>query len=833
MISVSEKLRRLSEMSLPEIRFRAAKKLRVAREQLQLVWDGRPRDNSWWEFWDAGKIAHPTLRSALEAGNYSLASDLLPEYFAKRMHPTFYWDHPQRADIVNAYRREFADIAEQLRIKSEALCAHRFRIFAYPEVSCGAPVPWRRDLVHGSQSGLAHYERVRYLNFDEVGDSKVVWEPNRHQQFLTLCRSFLLENEERYAEQCLLQWEHWMAENPYLRGINWSSSLEVAFRSWSWLWLLWLLSGSRTLNGDRLGRITAGLALHASFIANNLSTYFSPNTHLLGEGFALFTIGLLLPELTGSEAWRELGRKILVEQMSKQVREDGSHVEQSTYYHAYATEFFLYAAILADRNVCSFPQEYRDRLEKMLEYLAHTAWPSGAHPSLGDSDGGRLLPLDRVEPNDHRPILSTGTIYFQRGDFRKAAGRYHEQTLWLFGPKSVSESAALKADSPAQPSRTFPDAGLVTMRSDWSGRGKFLVFDAGPQGMGTCAHGHADALSIVCSADGVDWLIDPGTYVYTASRAWRNSFRSTKAHNTVVVDDLDQAHSVDWFKWRQLPHVRLERSFLYPGLDYAVASHDGYARLAEPVFHKRRIVFVKPDYWLISDELTGKGEHQLKFYFHFAPGVSLQAAGQGWLASKGQERLQLLGFPAECSFRVSVGEESPMQGWYSKDYGHREPAPVLMAEVTAKVPFHAHWLLVPGTKNKACLREMPSNHAVLAIETAQKNDFLIAKESEGGGGEFSSDAEFALVRQSKTNGDIERVCLINGSRIRQQDEEILTASHKFAYFSAEQVGGLLDIQAEPMRPFRLSRATIATAGVNRRNASVQISGQEMFFGESN
>ena len=831
MISASEKLRRLSEMSLPEIRFRAAKKLRVAREQLQLLWDGKPRDDSWWQFWDASKIAHSGLRRALEAGDYSLASRLLPEYFAKRTHPAFYWDHPHCAELVNAYREKFLDVAEQLRIESEALCAHRFRIFAYPEVSCGAQIPWRRDLVHHVQSGLTHYERMRYLDFDTVGDSKVVWEPNRHQHFLTLGRSYLLENDERYAEECLLQWEHWMAENPYLRGINWTSSLEVAFRAWSWLWMLWLLSGSKALSGFRLGRITAGLALHANFIANNLSTYFSPNTHLLGEGFALFAIGLLVPELADSEAWREVGRKILVEQLSKQVREDGSHLEQSTYYHAYATEFFLCAAILADRNACSFPQEYRDRLEKMLEYLVHTALPSGVHPSFGDSDGGRLLPLDRTESNDHRAVLSSGAIYFQRGDFRKAAGRFHEQTLWLFGPKAISEFVALKTDSDARPFRTFPDAGLVTMRSDWTDRSKFLGFDAGPQGMGTCAHGHADALSFVCSADGVDWLIDPGTYVYTSSRASRDFFRSTEAHNTVVVDDLDQADPVDWFKWRQLPHIRLEGSLSYPELDYAVASHDGYARLADPVVHRRRIVFVKPDYWLISDELTGEGEHQLKFCFHFAPGVSVQAVGQGWLASKGGERLQLLGSPGECRFRVSVGEESPVQGWYSKDYGHREPAPVLIAEVTAKVPFRAHWLLVPGSKDKACLREMPSNREVLAIETAQHNDFLI--ESDLGSGEFSSDAEFAFVRQSKTNGDIERVCLINGSRIRRQAEEILAASHKFAHFSAERVDDLLDIQAEPMQPFRLSCHEMPRVRLNGHIVPAQFSGPELFFGENN
>jgi hypothetical protein len=371
------------------------------------------------------------------------------------------------------------------------------------------------------------------------------------------------------------------------------------------------------------------------------------------------------------------------------------------------------------------------------------------------------------------------------------------------------------------------------MRSDWTDRARVLAFDAGPQGMGTSAHGHADALSFVCSADGVDWLIDPGTYVYTASRAWRDFFRSTAAHNTAVVDDQDQAEPVDWFKWRKLPRVHLEQAISSPSLDYAVASHDGYASLPKPVFHKRRILFVKPDYWLISDELTGEGEHQLKFCFHFAPGVSLQPAEHGCLASKGEERFQLLASGPECRFRVFVGEESPIQGWYSRDYGHREPAPVLIAEAASRVPFRIHWLLVPGAKDRLSLREAPSSHGELEIESGCETDFVLASERGHQAGEFSSDAELAVVRQSKTSGRFERILLINGSHIRHEGKDLLKGSRKFAYFSASRVDDSLEIQAEPVQAFRLSCQYSPSVRVNGHNVPVQFSGQEMFFGENN
>ena len=813
-----QKFRRLSEMSLPELHFRFAQQLRIARERWKLSPDGSGADEpDWWQVWEAGKVADRALRDALLHAREAEATSLLPGYFASRTAPVFYFRPGEIGQLLNAQRELFPQRPEQVRTEADAICEHRFRIFAYPEVSCGAEIAWRRDLVYGIESGLDHWSRIPYLDFDRVGDSKIVWEPNRHQHFLTLGQAYRVTGDERYAEECFAQWEHWQEQNPCLRGINWASSLELAFRAWSWLWALHLLTGSQAMSGPRLARMTRALARHAEFIASNLSTYFSPNTHLLGEGFALFLIGLLLPELRGSQEYRETGRTILLEQIEKQVAEDGSHIEQSSYYHRYATDFFLCAAILAERNQCPFPPAYRTRLEHMVEFLVHSAWPSSRQPMTGDADGGQVFALSPRTPNDHRGTLSTAAVYFHRGDFRSRAGSFHQETLWLMGPQAALEFSRLEPQPPSETSRVFSNAGLVSLRGDWTDKSPLLLFDAGRQGMGPCAHGHADALSFLCSADGIDWLIDPGTFVYTSAKPWRDFFRSTRAHNTVVVDGQSQAEPTDVFSWGGIPDVSLQRWVLLPSLEFTVASHNGYARLRDSVIHRRTILFAKPDYWVASDELAGRGQHSLEFFFHFSPGVKLQPSQGGWLASKSGSRFLLVPPAAGVELRVAVGEESPVQGWYSEDYGHREPAPVLVGTAQATLPARFHWILFPSPAGSPRVRELTGPGLRLAVETHLGTDFFAAREqsSQSSTGELSTDAELAFLRRGK-KGALERLVLVNGSRAEIDSQPMAEADRMLGTLDVRRKEESVEIRVSQARGFRVHLPGVLQARVNER-----------------
>src|SRR6185295_18230461 len=110
---------------------------------------------------------------------------------------------------------------------------------------------------------------------------------------------------------------------------------------------------------------------------------------------------------------------------------------------------------------------------------------------------------------------------------------------------------------------------------------------------------------------GEPYLVDPGTYCYTANARWRNYFRSTAAHSTVTVDGLSQAIPAGPFAWQKRPRARLRRWISTDSFDLADADHDAYHRLPDPVTHRRRVFFAKPRYWVVVDELDGKVEHRI------------------------------------------------------------------------------------------------------------------------------------------------------------------------------------------------------------------------------
>ena len=184
-----------------------------------------------------------------------------------------------------------------------------------------------------------------------VGDHKVTWELNRHQHFVTLAKAWCLTHDDRYVKELVAQWYDWQRANPYPLGINWGSSLEVAFRSLSWLWAKFLLADCPALPAAFEKDLLRGLARNGLYIENFLSTYFSPNTHLIGEAVALFFIGTLCPEIRLAPRWKRDGWRILEEERGRQVRPDGVYFEQALHYHVYALDFFCTRGCSREKSI--------------------------------------------------------------------------------------------------------------------------------------------------------------------------------------------------------------------------------------------------------------------------------------------------------------------------------------------------------------------------------------------------------------------------------------------------------------------------------------------------
>jgi len=394
-----------------------------------------------------------------------------------------------------------------------------------------------------------------------------------------------------------------------------------------------------------------------------------------------------------------LGAEILIEQSERQILGDGVYFEQATCYQRYTVEIYLHFLILAARNGVAIPMAIGERVQRMLDFLLALRSPDGTLPQIGDADGGRLLPLACRSANDFRDLFSTAAAFFGRCEYAWAARGPAAETLWLLGPVSLKVFEALRPAPPADaPSRLFAEGGYAVMRSGWQADGHHLIFDVGPLGCPINAgHGHADLLSIQCAVFGEPYLIDPGTYCYTADQDWRDFFRSTAAHSTVTVDGAEQAVPAGPFKWQARPRARLRRWLSSAAVDFADASHDAYCRLPDPVVHRRRVLFVKPRYWVLVDDLDGLARHEVEVRFQFAP-LTLCVEPSGWVRALGRQGHGLLirAFAAvPLKPTLHEGQLAPIQGWYSPFYGRRRPAPMLVYTRVTRLPCRIVTVIYP------------------------------------------------------------------------------------------------------------------------------------------
>jgi len=662
------------------------------------------------------------LRKRLDASAYRLGIEFGPTLPSGAEEPRgkFFFSSAERQQITVILRDRLPDLSTDILRRAGQICAHEFDLLGYRNLGYSADINWHLDPIHHKSAPRKPWYQIQFLDMDEVGDHKLIWELSRHQHLVTLAKAYCLSGEDRFVREIFRQWHHWQRENPYPIGINWSSSLEVAFRALSWLWVRFLLPSFPKAYEPDWSR---GLLLSARHIETYLSTYFAPNTHLIGEGVALFAIGTLYPQSASALRWRQRGWAIIVGEAERQVGFDGVHIEQSTYYHVYALDFFLHARTLAVRNGIDIPARFDRQIQRMLEAL-RTLAQAGSLPRFGDDDGGRVFDATRNRAEHMLDPLCVGAALYGRADLKASSMQPTEEMIWLLGPTGVATFDKLMAVNPLIQSAALPRSGLYVMVSS-DPYPRQLIIDAGPQGMGNSAHGHADALSISISAHGREWLTDPGTFCYISKTNERNEFRGTAAHNTLQVDDQDQSVPGGPFVWTAQPEVSVERWNQGKSFDLFLGKHTGFCRLPEPVVHRRWVFNLKCRFWLVRDLAEGSGEHKLDLFWHFASDVVHP------LVNRHAGPLN----PTDISLKLLTCEmhgwsEEIKADWVSPCYGSKQPS--LTAHFTTRKELTADFAtLIAPAHIRGRLTQWPDAHpgevqAYRFCGEAETHDMLFA-----------------------------------------------------------------------------------------------------------
>jgi hypothetical protein len=687
------RLQRLKDMSLTEIAYRSRQEASKWIERVGANGNGQAASPSFSKKWLAGDALTGLPQPE---SNFTDGAHALWERF-QRSAPARFFAGACDGETVELLRRDFPDDCARIMAAADRILTGRFDLLGYRDLTFGNPIDWRLDPVSGRHSAAAHWSRIDPLDAAAVGDSKVVWELSRHQWLITLGEAYRLTGDEKYARVAVDYLRQWLRDNPAGSGINWASSLEAALRVISWSWAIAMFRGSEQLSPELFLRMLEGVSLHAARVEKYLSYYFAPNTHLTGEALGLFYAGVLYPDLQGASRWRNLGAQILIEQSERQILSDGVYFEQSMCYQRYTAEIYLHFLVLAERNAIALPRRVAERVERLLDVLVALRRPDASLPDIGDADGGWLLPLTTRDGDDCRGVFATAAAFFGRSDYTWAAAASAPEALWLLGPARYKTARAIKAAPPTGRSRSFPEGGYVVMRSGWNSDAHQLIFDVGPLSSPKSGHGHADLLSVQCSVFGEPFLVDAGTYCYTPEPRWRKFFRGTAAHNSITVDGEDQAISTGPFQWNNHPAARLRRWSSGEEYDFADAEHRAYARLADPVTHRRRVIFVQRRYWIVVDDLLGSAEHRIDIRFQFAPMI-VELEAERWIRARGRQGRGLLirSFAsAPVQTEIIEGATDPIQGWISPEYGRRVAAPVLLYSVQNQLPFRMITVLLP------------------------------------------------------------------------------------------------------------------------------------------
>jgi Heparinase II/III-like protein/Heparinase II/III N-terminus len=704
----------------------------------------------------------------------------------------FFFSGSEISERAGLLRKHLPDKATEILSDADEICNHRFRLLGYENLDYGSEIDWHLDLVHGKRAPLDPWFKIPFLDFAVVGDHKVTWELNRHQHLVTLAKARLLSGDEKYGRELMAQLRSWIKTNPYPLGINWGSSLEVAFRSLSWIWVDQLLAQADEYTEFR-SELAPALAFHGRYIERYLSTYFSPNTHLLGEAVALFFLGTLYPQMPRASRWRESGWQIVLHEAERQVRPDGVYFEQSLYYHVYALDFFLHARLLAARNGMEIPAAYDAVLGRMLDVLAALA-QAGPAEGFGDDDGGRLWNPRRNRTERMTDPLAVGAAMYSR-EF--SAARLTEEAIWLCGYQAVeklSGTNSITHSIPAARSIAFPDGGLYVL-ADSQPCAQAMVVDAGPQGVGRSGHGHADALGLRLTMGGRRWLVDAGSGVYISKEpADRNTFRGTGAHNTLRVDGADQAVADEPFSWTHIPTTQAENWIAGKSFTYFVGSHNGYTRLADPVVHRRHVLKIAGGVWLVRDVALGRMEHELEIRWHFAPDLEVRNDGSGRVeiaragAASGESALSLI-VPEETIWQTATVVTRTL---LSPAYGAFQPAPLVRSYARVLLPAETATVLVPRSSalrqdGKLLIepRLVSMTQAAVQVYELDYHDesqgFFFALGNEAWNfGPWSSDARVLHCRIEKER--LAHLIVIGGTQVAWQGQPLLQAAGPSAFF---------------------------------------------------
>jgi len=571
---------------------------------------------------------------------------------------------------------EHGDTAEAVRLLSAHFASRPRLVYANELFGLGADNPRNEAAYVRDKPDLVMQNRFAFL-FDYVatghdfdwngrfdrGDREITWWINRFFYLICLTDEYDRTNRAEYPRHGVELILDWIRKNPVEKAAeSWGSwrTLEIGLRLVEWSRFVDRFAAERIIRPDELVTMLASLREQTEY----LIAHSGPRRGNWGfmEQCGIGTVALVFPEFKDANRWLTSVLDNYATDTAYQIYADGSQEEMTTHYHAVVVHTLARLLDLARQRKHPVPPRLTDTLKRAATYAVVTLKPDLTLPMLNDGDAIDLTPL-------------FGCL---------------ARTLDLPEAKHVLSRGR---EGPAPPlCRMFPNSGLAIFRDSWKPDARCLIFDAGPFGTG---HQHEDALQFDVSAFGRSFIVDPGRYTYVEG-PWRDYFVGTRAHSTIMIDGGQQVRRKHPELWRGEKPIADQ---FVAGDDLALAVGDykaGYSvPTAEGVTHRREILFVHREYWVISDVLLGSGRHRVEQNFQYTPGKLRVAENMAVTGHPDANLAMLWLWPTAPQVQVREGRKDPPIGWYSNSYGRLAAAPHLTLGAELDLPARITLVLYP------------------------------------------------------------------------------------------------------------------------------------------
>jgi len=601
-------------------------------------------------------------RSAARTGDLDRARDLLLAYFRHRGKPRFFVDPAAVRPLAARLASQHPEWRlEALRSQGEW---QRY-VYMVNEASRRADeIPDWNDLPLGPGRDTVYLHKAHYFLFAAQLARAEVYGAHTQTSLKRLIDSWVAATDGK-------------TNSP-----GYSSPLIAVHRAVALTWVWAYLAGGEPTNPELELTILKIILADARFVHARLGTS-TPNNHLLADGFLLFYLGVLYPELREAEQWHRNGRALFLEELRRQIYEDGTSFEHSVHYHEMVCEMVSAIVILARKNGIQLESWVEERHRRMLKFQAALGGREAQTFAIGDAVETHLFPLDGAEnvgTASHREILRSLYDAGFEASTRGAPGQ--ERAAWLLAGGLIGDKPQTGNHNPC----AFPDGGFMVL-SDCA-LDSSLVFRTGPPPDRLCnpGHAHADFLSVYLRVGGAPVIVDAGTYTYRSRKErwpigeplWRAHFLGPAAHNTLCIEGHDPLGRGpgDFPSGPLRSRVLTEPWTSAAGLNWTEARMVGDTPYDG---HVRGVMHVHGCYWFIYDLLPPSAiAEDAWLSLHFSHRASLAKEGSHVaVAAAGGARLLIASSQRNRDIEL-IREARDLKGvWVSPRYGDLAPTSIL------------------------------------------------------------------------------------------------------------------------------------------------------------